>query len=652
MLERAAIPATTCARPWTSCTAPRRSARRCCCPPATASRSTPTSPRFHAARRRDHRGAGAHRRPAGRRPGRPPLRALRRSGRRAPVLRRRPASTRWSSASRRSSASCARPTPLGTEAGLGRQRAARPGADRAARRQAGAHRHRHRPGRRIGRLGRARPGRRGARRARRAARADRRRRVDGRARRRHAAPPRRRPTSSLPTARPTGPSGWPPRSAAGRRRSTTLAAEIAAADLLVSSTGATGLVSRRTRSARAAGGRSSSSTWPLPRDVDPAVGRAAGRHLRRPRRAAQPRRRRSSDAEIAAATAIVAEELAGYLSAQQQLAVAPTVTALRARANQVVEAELARLYGRLPELDDRPAPRGRRRRAPRGREGAARADRAGEGTGRHAGRRPVRRRAARAVRPRPGRGRGRRRGQARARRSDHDCATRSLRVRHPRQRARAQAQTGLVIDALGMPIEIVPIVTEGDRVARAAGPDRRHRRVRLRAAAGAAGRRDRRRRALVQGPADRARPTASRSPPSRPRDDPRDALVARDGLTLGELPAGARVGTGSPRRAAQLRALGLGLRDRRHPRQRRHPAAQGRATARFDAVVLAYAGLRRLGRADEVDRGARPDPDAAGARAGRAGRGVPRRRRRDRRAAGARSTTRQPRRGGGRTGAC
>ena len=43
------------------------------------------------------------------------------------------------------------------------------------------------------------------------------------------------------------------------------------------------------------------------------------------------------------------------------------------------------------------------------------------------------------------------------------------------------------------------------------------------------------------------------------REDPRDALVARDGLTLGELPAGSTVGTGSPRRRAQLEALGLGL---------------------------------------------------------------------------------------------
>ena len=39
------------------------------------------------------------------------------------------------------------------------------------------------------------------------------------------------------------------------------------------------------------------------------------------------------------------------------------------------------------------------------------------------------------------------------------------------------------------------------------------------------------------------------------REDPRDALVARDGLTVDTLPEGSRVGTGSPRRAAQLRAL-------------------------------------------------------------------------------------------------
>jgi hydroxymethylbilane synthase len=83
------------------------------------------------------------------------------------------------------------------------------------------------------------------------------------------------------------------------------------------------------------------------------------------------------------------------------------------------------------------------------------------------------------------------------------------------------------------------------------------------------------------------------------REDPRDVLVARDGLTLGELPTGSRVGTGSPRRAAQLRALGLGLEVvpvRGNVDTRLGLVAKGE----LDAVVLARAGLARLGRLDEV----------------------------------------------------
>jgi len=83
------------------------------------------------------------------------------------------------------------------------------------------------------------------------------------------------------------------------------------------------------------------------------------------------------------------------------------------------------------------------------------------------------------------------------------------------------------------------------------------------------------------------------------REDPRDALVARDGLTLGELPPGSVIGTGSPRRAAQLDALGLGLvvrgiRGNVDTRIRKVHEGQ------FDAVVLAAAGLRRIGRIDEA----------------------------------------------------
>ncbi|MBH0619216.1 hydroxymethylbilane synthase, partial [Salmonella enterica] len=83
------------------------------------------------------------------------------------------------------------------------------------------------------------------------------------------------------------------------------------------------------------------------------------------------------------------------------------------------------------------------------------------------------------------------------------------------------------------------------------------------------------------------------------REDPRDVLVARDRLTLGELPEGSVLGTGSPRRAAQLLALGLGLvvEPIRGNVDTRLAAV---TSGRVDGVVLAAAGLRRLGRHDEV----------------------------------------------------
>jgi hydroxymethylbilane synthase len=83
------------------------------------------------------------------------------------------------------------------------------------------------------------------------------------------------------------------------------------------------------------------------------------------------------------------------------------------------------------------------------------------------------------------------------------------------------------------------------------------------------------------------------------REDPRDAVVARDGLTLAELPPGSRIGTGSPRRASQLLALGLGF-DVQPVRGNVGTRIGYVTDGRLDAVVLAYAGLRRVGRADEV----------------------------------------------------
>jgi hydroxymethylbilane synthase len=90
------------------------------------------------------------------------------------------------------------------------------------------------------------------------------------------------------------------------------------------------------------------------------------------------------------------------------------------------------------------------------------------------------------------------------------------------------------------------------------------------------------------------------------RDDPRDALVARDGAKIADLPTGARVGTGSPRRAAQLLALRADL---------RCVSIRGNAETRMakidaselDAVVLAYAGLARIGKLDAVTQIFEPD---------------------------------------------
>ena len=169
----------------------------------------------------------------------------------------------------------------------------------------------------------------------------------------------------------------------------------------------------------------------------------------------------------------------------------------------------------------------------------------------------------------------------------------------------ATTQSQLVADqiatSLGREVELVEISTAGDRSQAAGTPI---------AAASATGvfvnaLRD----ALLDGRVDVA-VHSLKDLPTYPadgitlaavplREDPRDVVVARDGLTLGELPVGSRVGTGSPRRAAQLHALGLGVEvvgirgnvDTRISKVR---------SGEYDAVVLARAGLARIGRLDEV----------------------------------------------------
>lgn len=129
-----------------------------------------------------------------------------------------------------------------------------------------------------------------------------------------------------------------------------VAREIAAADVVISSTGSTGLVLGVDDIAERAGHPLVVLDLALPRDVDPAVAGLPDVHY------VDLGTLRVADVgvnsdEVRRANAIVAAELGGYLAAQQRLAVAPTVTALHSRANQVVDAELARLDGRLPTLD-------------------------------------------------------------------------------------------------------------------------------------------------------------------------------------------------------------------------------------------------------------------------------------------------------------
>ena len=137
-----------------------------------------------------------------------------------------------------------------------------------------------------------------------------------------------------------------------------LASELAAADVVVACTGAVGR------------GRRPATRWPprspgapadrwcvcdlgLPRDVDPTVAALPGvtvidlAALQRRLAAGAP------GAAVAAAQELVAEEAQAYLAAQRSAEVTPTVTALRRRASEVIDAELLRLDAKLPELDDR-----------------------------------------------------------------------------------------------------------------------------------------------------------------------------------------------------------------------------------------------------------------------------------------------------------
>ncbi|MEV4191618.1 hydroxymethylbilane synthase [Streptomyces toxytricini] len=170
----------------------------------------------------------------------------------------------------------------------------------------------------------------------------------------------------------------------------------------------------------------------------------------------------------------------------------------------------------------------------------------------------------------------------------------------------AMSQSGHVADAVravtGRPVELVEITTYGD-------VSREH----LAQIGGTGVFVTALRDALLRGDVDFAVHSLKDLPTAQPddlviaamplREDPRDALVARDGLIFEELPDGARVGTGSPRRTAQLHHYARTLGKRIET-----VAIRGNVDTRIgfvrdgelDAVVLAAAGLNRIGRSGEV----------------------------------------------------
>jgi glutamyl-tRNA reductase len=132
-------------------------------------------------------------------------------------------------------------------------------------------------------------------------------------------------------------------------------AAMADADLLVSCTGATGVVLPLDVVAAARAGAERPLAvidLALPHDVDPAVGDLPGVSLYGLARLAEEVNEGDSATDVAAVREIVAQELAAFLAARRSATVTPTVVALRTMATGIVDGEMQRLMSRLPGLDD------------------------------------------------------------------------------------------------------------------------------------------------------------------------------------------------------------------------------------------------------------------------------------------------------------
>jgi glutamyl-tRNA reductase len=150
-------------------------------------------------------------------------------------------------------------------------------------------------------------------------------------------------------------------------------AEVNRADVVVSCTGATGLVltaatveaavSARIPAARrvptaensggAAGTRLDLLDLAMPRDIDAAVHRIAGARLVDIESLAEASVDAPMASDVDQVRTIVSDEVAAFGAAQRAATITPTVVALRAMAASVVSSEVARLEGRLPDLDDK-----------------------------------------------------------------------------------------------------------------------------------------------------------------------------------------------------------------------------------------------------------------------------------------------------------
>ncbi|GEL19990.1 glutamyl-tRNA reductase [Pseudonocardia asaccharolytica DSM 44247 = NBRC 16224] len=135
-----------------------------------------------------------------------------------------------------------------------------------------------------------------------------------------------------------------------------LTSELVDADLMVAATGAIGAVVERATVAEATAARPDRPLavcdLGLPRAVDPGVATVPGVTVIDLITLQRRLTRGTSGGAVAAAKAMVAEETQAYLAAQRSAEVTPTVTALRRRASEVVDAELLRLSARLPDLDE------------------------------------------------------------------------------------------------------------------------------------------------------------------------------------------------------------------------------------------------------------------------------------------------------------